>query len=204
MPSGNSLAAWLLVLGWLPMLVGVRRTGFAARERSPGRAAAPDRGVARPVEPRRRLFLDVTLLLLTWLAGAGLTIAAVHDLEPAQHPWRTWAGVVLFLAAVAAWTWMRRIHGAAYAQLPRVPGTLVTRGPYRVVRHPLYLATVCAGLGQCVAGARVACLGFWLLLVACFVVRAAREEEVLAAAFGNRWDAYAHSVPAALPSRRRR
>jgi protein-S-isoprenylcysteine O-methyltransferase Ste14 len=240
--SGSSLATWLLVLGWLPMLVGVRRAGFAMRERPPDRTSGPGPRPVPPDDPDRRppgpdlrgadgdlessgsrragapepsglglgfpgrrwVLLDVTLLLLTWLAGAGLTFFAVRRVRLAPHPWRIWAGVVLFIVGVAAWTWIRLARGTDYAQLPRAPRVLVTRGPYRVVRHPLYLATVCAGLGQLVAGATLECLVFWILLVATFAVRSAREERLLEAAFGTTWQAYVRAVPPLLPKRRTR
>jgi protein-S-isoprenylcysteine O-methyltransferase Ste14 len=206
-----SPAAWLLVLGWLPVVVGVRRAGFdpRARRRDGGRedsrARRRDGGRedsrAAPGAALRRF--DVILLLLTWLAGAGVTALALRDQTRAPNGLRLTAGLVLFLASVATWAAVRRVHGLDYAQLPRAPLGLVTRGPYRVVRHPLYLATGAAGLGQAIAGGALSTFTAWGALVLLLVVRAAREERLLHATFGGAWEAYARAVPGWLPTWKR-
>lgn len=77
---------------------------------------------------------------------------------------------------------------------------LVTEGPYRLVRHPIYtsllgklLATSCAfghWLGLVLAG------GFFL---AGTMIRIRSEEKLLREAFGSEFDTYARRVPAFIP-----
>jgi MFS family permease len=76
---------------------------------------------------------------------------------------------------------------------------LVTRGPYRWVRHPFYLGVLLMLLGAIVA------LRAWPALILLFVaarltVRRARvEEHNLRVEFGSSYDAYAARVPFLLP-----
>lgn len=76
---------------------------------------------------------------------------------------------------------------------------LVTGGPYAFVRHPLYLGMICAAFGSLLLYHTWTTLVF--AIVAPFVLfRAAREEKVLAAEFGDQWREYCRKVPAFFPN----
>lgn len=79
---------------------------------------------------------------------------------------------------------------------------LVTAGPYRIVRHPMYLGIITFHAGASLA------LESSLLLIATLVyvvpltaVRIVAEDKVLAAAFGDAYVSYRRSVPTLLPFR---
>ncbi|MDP2990753.1 MAG: isoprenylcysteine carboxylmethyltransferase family protein [Kiritimatiellota bacterium] len=79
---------------------------------------------------------------------------------------------------------------------------LVTRGPFAIVRHPIYSGIVLAAFGALLI------YSTWTTLVfACFAplisVRARHEEAALAAEFGERWQEYCRRVPAFFPRLRR-
>jgi protein-S-isoprenylcysteine O-methyltransferase Ste14 len=92
--------------------------------------------------------------------------------------------------------------GRCFGILPEARG-LVTRGPYRLVRHPVYLGElgVCGGL---VLGAptlwNVACAA---VILAAQVVRMGLEERALEAEFPE-YAAYARCTPRLTPWRSRR
>jgi protein-S-isoprenylcysteine O-methyltransferase Ste14 len=56
---------------------------------------------------------------------------------------------------------------------------VVARGPYRWVRHPLYVGEMVSSLGLAIAVNRFAALALWIALCGLQVYRAAREEQVL-------------------------
>jgi protein-S-isoprenylcysteine O-methyltransferase Ste14 len=78
--------------------------------------------------------------------------------------------------------------------------TLVTGGPYRIVRHPIYLGTigmlVATGLSFSRWPALVAGLAF---AIAGTALRVRDEEALLRTAFGGEFEAYRRRVPAILP-----
>jgi protein-S-isoprenylcysteine O-methyltransferase len=167
-----AIAAMLLVVGWAPMLVAM------ARQR---RATAP--AVVSAV--------DRALLVLTWGLCMALTALAALDVLHATAPRRVAAGVALFWLSMLGWVWARAAQGEHFAQAARVPPMLVTRGPYRVVRHPLYLATALGTAGQALAAGSAGAAALWLGLAIVLGARSVREERLLRAAFGPAWNAHA-------------
>lgn len=75
------------------------------------------------------------------------------------------------------------------------------RGPYRLVRHPLYAGTLLISLGCLLSlGAPVTGVFAWLvLLFGIFLPVLRKEERELAAKFPGTYKPYLNSVPALLP-----
>lgn len=95
--------------------------------------------------------------------------------------------------AVYTLLYLRRSFGLA----PQARA-LVTGGPYRVIRHPLYVAEMLTVCGLIVATGTTTALVAGCVVIACEVGRAALEERLLARTFpdfDNRFAGVAHLVP---------
>ncbi|PUA83153.1 isoprenylcysteine carboxyl methyltransferase [Nocardioides currus] len=82
---------------------------------------------------------------------------------------------------------------------------LVVRGPYRVVRNPMYVGVAAAVAGQALAFRSVG-LVVWLVVFLLAVVSFVKgyEEPTLSEQFGAPYDRYRRRVPGWLPRVRRR
>jgi protein-S-isoprenylcysteine O-methyltransferase Ste14 len=112
------------------------------------------------------------------------------------------SGSLLALAGVAVVVRSRATLGAAWSFAPRADqGTgLVTTGPYRLVRHPIYLGLALFSLGEALAFAS------WpaTTIVVCGVVptlvwRARAEERLLGRIFGEGYDSYRKRTKMIIP-----
>jgi protein-S-isoprenylcysteine O-methyltransferase Ste14 len=118
-------------------------------------------------------------------------------LAPTAHPHIKAAGVAIWLlgAVLDLWAlwWLR--HGMSIVPQAR---TLITGGPYRYARHPLYTAYIVQNIGLWL---RVATFPMALVLFGWFVVTLARvryEEDVLSRAFPG-YEAYRYAVGMFMP-----
>ena len=100
------------------------------------------------------------------------------------------AGVVWILVSVLA-------LGRCFGVLPEARG-LVTRGPYTVVRHPVYLGELAACAGLTIAALSPFNVACFAVLCAAQRVRMGMEERALAREFSE-YEAYAARTPRVIP-----
>ena len=97
------------------------------------------------------------------------------------------------------------LHGRLLTPHVEPPGEarLLTTGPYRLSRHPIYAGLVLAGGGVAVLRRRPEPLVAWVVLAAVLHRKSRLEERWLAVRFGRAWDEYARRTPLLLgrPSR---
>jgi protein-S-isoprenylcysteine O-methyltransferase Ste14 len=71
---------------------------------------------------------------------------------------------------------------------PRHGGTLVTSGPYRWVRHPMYTSVLMAAAAAAVKSHEIADGGLWVALLIVLLVKAGIEERALMIRFPDYQD----------------
>jgi protein-S-isoprenylcysteine O-methyltransferase Ste14 len=141
---------------------------------------------------------------LVALAGTFiLDVAAFLPVEPSTSTPSLLlsSGVVIAGTAFAAWS--LAILGRCFGLFPEVRG-LVLRGPYRWVRHPVYLGEIVAGVGVLIARPHLLTLGLLATFVAFQYWRTVYEERALIAAFTGEYAAYRALVPRLVPGLGRR
>jgi protein-S-isoprenylcysteine O-methyltransferase Ste14 len=136
----------------------------------------------------------------TYLLIALVAIGALHLLLPGPQlldwPWR---GLGVLPVGLGVWLnlWADRLFARRQTTVrPFQDSTaLVTDGPYRVTRHPMYLGMLLIVLGTALlAGSTVplaVVVGMWWLLATTFVIP---EETAMRRQFGAQYDAYARRV----------
>ena len=152
------------------------------------------------------LFLLLTLRPVILAAMGGL-LAFVTNPE-----WMAWSSVPLPLSlrwvgvgtgalagSLVVWTFRTLGTNITDTVVTRQHHTLVTTGPYRLVRHPFYVASALAFLANALATANwfIALMGG--LAVTLHIVRTATEEEHLVKRFGADYLRYMKQTGRFLP-----
>lgn len=132
--------------------------------------------------------------------GAFLLVLILERLMPwplYAHPARLWIGAALVIAGIAVVLWgSATMHRAGTNVPPNRPATaLVTNGPFRYSRNPLYVGLHAAFLGLTYmlqsAWGLLAFVGLALVIHHGVILR---EEAYLARKFGDAYRAYCATV----------
>lgn len=162
--------------------------------------------VAHRWAERLVLFSIELNLLLLW-ALAKLFLGRDAPLSPPEGE-RTLAavGAVLAWAGAAFTIWAKLTLGRWFSASFGVKQghELVTRGPYAIVRHPMYAGLLVFGAGLGLAYDSALTLGVAALFSVPLVLHALIEEQLFARHFGDAWSAYRARVPMLVPGLRTR
>jgi len=117
------------------------------------------------------------------------------------HP----VGLIIFLVGLFLALWARWALGTMYGVSTGLSAPLqethllIQRGPYSVVRHPMYLGYWLMMLGALLTYRTWSPLLLLIMTVPSFYRRARREEISLEETFASEWQTYATRVPMFLP-----
>jgi protein-S-isoprenylcysteine O-methyltransferase Ste14 len=121
-----------------------------------------------------------------------------------QPGWMKPSRSVLFLAGVVLWNvgtylglWSLLRLRRSFSIVPQARA-LVTDGPYRIVRHPIYASYLLQYAGVAVSHLNPATAAVFLAWLAVVIVRVSYEERILAAAFPE-YEAYRRRVGRFVP-----
>jgi protein-S-isoprenylcysteine O-methyltransferase Ste14 len=104
-------------------------------------------------------------------------------------------GIVLGIVAI----YVAGIGNVNIRPLPREGGRLVTSGPYRYIRHPMYLAQVVAFIPLVVTYYSPLRLAVILALTAALLLKMPYEEKGLVGQFGEDYKAYRARTKKVIP-----
>lgn len=142
----------------------------------------------------RRQHVLVILLLLFWSAILFfLPLADRHSIGVMMVSQEIrWLGLVLFGFGLATISWARATLGRMYSLEVTIQKShqLITTGPYRYIRNPIYSGVIIQALGFSLVFRSWIGLAAMIPLVAFFLLRIKDEEAVLQSEFGSEWEAY--------------
>ena len=175
------LACWIaLVLYW----------NLSAR--SVKSAAEPQDSAARLA--RLPVWLGFALLLAAWVYPFG-------PVAVRRSPTSESIGVAICVLGLLVAIWSRKTLGTDWSQDVELKQghTLVERGPYRWMRHPIYTGHLLMGLGTAIAsGLVIGFVGLASFLIG-FLIKLHQEERLLVRAFPSEYPAYQARVKALIP-----
>ena len=138
--------------------------------------------------------------LLVLVAVVLVRLGAFRGHGVSSDPLRAAVGLVLFVLGLAFAIWARLHIGRNWGtpMTQKAEPELVTSGPYRLVRHPIYSGILTAGIGT-----GVALSWLWLPVVALagiyFLYSATVEERFLSEQFPDDYPLYKRSTKMLVP-----
>lgn len=116
--------------------------------------------------------------------------------------WARGAGAALAAASSAMLFWTHATLAGNWSPAVEVPrdGSLVTSGPYRLVRHPMYLSFLLYSVGFSLLSANwLVGAGAALAFCSLYFARVDREERVMVDTFGDAYCDYARHTGRLVP-----
>ena len=156
------------------------------------------------------VFNFLFLIVATPLAAILLIIRRPQNLDPAPLALGTsglragiWvAGMLLYGAGCILLAWALFTLRGSYqvgGNVPRASDELVTRGPYRFVRHPMYAAALCISLGLACLTHSLAYFCMFCIYVLLILLLIPLEEDALHRSYGERYAVYRDTVKRLAP-----
>ncbi len=169
-------------------------------------------GEARKFRESPRKLTGVILLFLVaqfWVIGTFMYIFTPSIMEWTRFPipsWVRWVGAIITALGLAFEFTTQVFLGRNYSTTLHIreEQTLVTRGPYRHVRHPMYSALIVVGIGLGLLSTS------WYLLIPFIATgiviafRTRREEEAMVEKFGDEYIQYTQVTGRFFPQIRRK
>jgi protein-S-isoprenylcysteine O-methyltransferase Ste14 len=131
------------------------------------------------------------------------------DLRMGQLRWRIVApsppagyiglGLALLGAAFAIWARLALGENWSAAVTVKENHAFVQRGPYRLVRHPIYAGGLLAMLGTAIVYGEAGCFVAVILAFVGWWVKARREEQFMTQQFGDEYRCYQRNVRQLIP-----
>jgi protein-S-isoprenylcysteine O-methyltransferase Ste14 len=115
---------------------------------------------------------------------------------------KSWNGILLesagiFLAVHAIY--VAGVHNVNITPTPKQGAVLITNGPYRIIRHPMYLAQVVALIPLVSDYFTLIRFSILILLIITLILKMHYEEKGLVRQFGEAYIAYREKTKKVLP-----
>jgi protein-S-isoprenylcysteine O-methyltransferase Ste14 len=139
-------------------------------------------------------FVSVIVYVINpgWLAWANLRLPM----------WLRWIGILIALAGFSLLQWSQNSLGRSWSDIPRMlkGQILITNGPYRVIRHPIYTAFILI-LGSTLLISDNGLVGLlWIGMTVLEIVSRIRfEEGLMLEYFGDQYREYMNRTDRLIP-----
>ena len=145
-------------------------------------------------------FIVLAAVLVVWLGWRQFPKYFEEPLLPPRAAW-VYIGLVLTACGLGFAIWARRVLGTNWSAMPGIKKDheLIQRGPYRLVRHPIYTGLLLAVFGSCLAEGRVGNLWVVGMVAVLLIVKLKAEEALLTRQFPEAYLRYQRRVKALIP-----
>lgn len=172
------IRGWIAVALWV---VGMSTIGLVIKRYNPGLLQERAKWRRKDTKPFDKIFLAIFMPLL-------IIQPAIAGLDAVRYRWSSvpfafvYVGAILFALSVVLIAWVMAVNPYAESTV-RIQAdrgqTVVTSGPYRFVRHPMYAGMVPLYLAIPLVWGSVCALVLGAVIILLFIWRTAREDQTL-------------------------
>lgn len=151
----------------------------------------------------------ITIILQTMLFPIWVTALILYILYPAWMTWAAlpfpawlrWMGVSLGIISLLLFIWAQHILGKYYSPQLEIKEShsLVTNGPYRWIRHPMYSAYFLFLIAIAIVPANLLIAVINSIWLARLYARIGREEQMMMDQFGDEYRTYMQNTGRLYP-----
>jgi len=132
----------------------------------------------------------LSMLSLVALILAVFQIGTLKYLD--EYTTIRYIGFIIYMVFSWIQVWSFKTLGDNYSQdiMIKKKHGLVTKGPFRIIRHPQYLCQILLNIGATAATLSYVVGGFTLIEIPIYIMRAKLEDKLLAKHFSDEFSAY--------------
>ena len=132
----------------------------------------------------------ISMLSLVALILAVFQIGTLEYLE--EYSSIRYIGLVVYLVFSWVQVWSFKTLGDNYSQdiMVKKNHELITKGPFKLIRHPQYLCQILLDIGATAATLSYIVGGFALIEIPIYIMRASMEDKLLAKHFAEKFSEY--------------
>ena len=126
----------------------------------------------------------------------------INSLRLPFPAWLRWLGAGVIFDGDLLFIWSHRALGKNWSPFLEIRKghALVTEGPYRFIRHPMYAAIALIGIGVSLLSANLlVILAHMLSMISMYLVRISDEEEMMIEQFGDEYREYMRRTGRLIP-----
>ncbi|MFX1510441.1 MAG: isoprenylcysteine carboxylmethyltransferase family protein [Promethearchaeota archaeon] len=193
-----------LILFLVIFITGMIIRGYFGR-RSPDLQKSRRERLRTAVEHEGRLSFALLMLQMVFM----LVAVVLYIFFTPTFPWLSlplpdwirWIGVIIGIISLAFLWWVQAILDRGFSPSLTIQDqhVLVTDGPYRRVRHPMYTVHIFYFLSWFFVSANILFFFVWLLMLFYIIARIPKEEEMLLSQFGEEYQDYIARTGRLLP-----
>ena len=192
--SDEAVFRWVMMAGFAAVvgIIAPHRVKAGTRERLDRRKEGVFMlATLRPAGAVLWLSIIFYMINPAWMAWSAVPIPV----------WLRWSGAAFIVSCAALLIWTLPTLGTNLTDtvVTREHHTLVTRGPYRWIRHPFYVAMALVTTGSALIAANLFMFVSGAVVFALLALRSRVEEEQLAARFGDAYHEYKKRTGRFLP-----
>ena len=204
--NGDFLFLMFFLLQFLGMILIRLYYGW----KSPDRKKSLRELTKSAVEHEGRLSFTTLILVGVFMVAA----LVLYIWYPTLFPWLVlpfpdwlrWIGVIIGFISLFLLGWVHSTLGRVFSKALAIQEQhkVVTDGPYRHVRHPMYTAFLIYFLSWFLISANLLFIIVWLLFFFALIARMPKEEEMLITQFGKEYREYMKRTGRLLPPVRKK